>query len=77
MFDVNYRDVDLNALTEFYQMRGLQLAGRASGHNEMSWPLGRYAERAGSGSATFDIDRRPAGPATARRTRRRTRATGI
>jgi len=53
VFDVTYRDVDLNALTGFYQMRGLQLAGRASGHNEMSWPLGHYAERTGSGSATF------------------------
>jgi hypothetical protein len=53
VFDVNYRDVDLNALTEFYQMRGLQLAGTASGHNEMSWPLGKYVERRGSGSATF------------------------
>ena len=53
VFDVDYRDVDLNALTEFYQMRGLPLAGRASGRNEMSWPLGRYAERRGSGTATF------------------------
>jgi hypothetical protein len=53
VFDVNYRGVDLNALTEFYQMRGLQLAGRAGGHHEMSWPLGHYAERIGSGIATF------------------------
>ena len=53
VFDVNYRDVDLNALTDFYDTRGMRLAGRASGHNEMSWPLGRYAERRGSGTATF------------------------
>lgn len=53
VFDVNYHDVDLNALTQFYQMQGLQLAGRAAGHNEMSWPLGRYVERRGSGTATF------------------------
>lgn len=53
VFDVTYRDVDLNALTEFYKMQGLQLAGRATGHNEMSWPLGKYAERRGSGNATF------------------------
>ena len=52
-FDVNYRDVDLSALTDFYQMRGLRLAGRASGRNKMEWPLGRYAERFGSGAATF------------------------
>ncbi len=53
VFDVNYRDVDLTALTDFYDTRGLRLAGRASGHTEMSWPLGRYAERRGSGTATF------------------------
>jgi hypothetical protein len=52
-FDVNYRDVDLNALTDFYELQGLRLAGRASGHNEMSWPLGNYAERRGSGTSTF------------------------
>jgi hypothetical protein len=54
VWDVDYRDVDLAALTEFFQMRGLRLAGRASGTNSMSWPLGRYAERAGSGRATFE-----------------------
>ena len=53
VFDVNYRDVDLNALTDFYKMPGLRLAGRASGHNEMSWPLGRYVERRGSGTSAF------------------------
>jgi len=53
VFDVNYHGVDLNALTEFYQMRGLRLAGRVGGHHEMSWPLGHYAERIGSGIATF------------------------
>ena len=45
VFDVNYRDVDLSALTDFYETRGLRLAGRASGHNEMSWPLARPARR--------------------------------
>ena len=53
VFDVNYRDVDLDALTDFYNIAGLRLAGRASGHNAMSWPLGRFAERRGSGTATL------------------------
>ena len=69
VFDVDYRDVDLNALTEFYEMRGLRLAGRACGHNEMSWPLGRYAER--RGSRHRDASRRSAalqGPRARRRT---------
>ena len=75
MFDVNYRDVDLNALTDFYEMRGLRLAGRAAGHNEMSWPLGRYAERRGSGTATFTSVAGLQGPQLAgRRGRRGARA---
>src|SRR5688572_19847252 len=53
VFDVDYKDVDLSALTDFYQLRGLRLAGQASGHNLMEWPLGRYRERVGSGSSTF------------------------
>lgn len=53
VFDVNYRDVDLNALTDFYKMSGLRLAGKATGHNEMSWPLGHYVERRGSGTSVF------------------------
>jgi hypothetical protein len=53
MFDVDYQDVDLSALTAFYEMQGLRLAGRASGRNEMEWPLGRFRERTGSGTATF------------------------
>ena len=52
-FDVDYTDVDLTSLADFFQMRGLRLAGRASGRNEMGWPLGHYAERAGAGTATF------------------------
>ncbi len=53
VFDANYRDVDLSALTEVDGMRGLRLAGRAAGHHAMAWPLGRYAERAGSGAVSF------------------------
>ncbi len=53
LFDVNYQDVDLTALSDFYAWQGLRLAGRASGHHIMEWPLGRYREREGSGTATF------------------------
>jgi hypothetical protein len=53
VFDVNYRDVDLNAVTDFYQHARTEPGRRATGHNEMSWPLGQYAERRGSGTATF------------------------
>ncbi|HYE88933.1 MAG TPA: translocation/assembly module TamB domain-containing protein, partial [Vicinamibacterales bacterium] len=53
VFAVNYRDVDLTQLSDFYQTSALRLAGRASGQHEMSWPLGRYVERRGAGTASF------------------------
>src|SRR5688500_410711 len=53
LFDVNYRDVNLSELSDFYGWQGLRLAGRASGHHVMEWPLGRYRERKGSGTSAF------------------------
>ena len=52
-FDAEYSEVDLSALSDFFEMRGLRVAGRASGRNEMGWPLGRFADRAGAGTVTF------------------------
>lgn len=49
-FDVDYADVDLADLTHFYETRGIRLAGKASGRNEMGWPLGHFVERAGRGT---------------------------
>ena len=48
--DVEYENVDLEALTTFYEIRGLRLAGRASGRNLLDWPMGRFAERTGGGA---------------------------
>jgi hypothetical protein len=48
-FTADYRDVDLAALSDFYQFDALRLAGRASGRNEMTWPSGRFAQRRGAG----------------------------
>lgn len=59
-FDANYSDVDLSALSDFFEMRGLRVAGRATGHNEMAWPLGKFADRSGTGAVTFSA---PAGVA--------------
>ena len=53
LFDVNYRDVDINALSDFFGFQGLRLAGRATGHHVMEWPLGRYREREGSGTSAI------------------------
>ena len=51
-FDADYTNVDLTALTAFYATRGMRLAGLASGHNVMGWPLGKFAERSGHGTIT-------------------------
>ena len=48
-FNTEYENVDLAALTDFYQFDALRLAGAIRGHNNMTWPSGRFAERRGSG----------------------------
>jgi hypothetical protein len=52
-FDAEYTDVDLSAMSDFFELRGLRVAGRATGRNEMGWTLGKFADRAGAGSVTF------------------------
>jgi len=48
-FDSQYAGVDLTAFTDFLQLRGIRLAGRATGRNVLIWPLGKYAEHHGDG----------------------------
>lgn len=48
-FDAHYEDVDLTAFTNFLELQGIRLAGRASGRNLLEWPLGRFAGRRGNG----------------------------
>ncbi len=49
-FLVDYREVDLLALTNLLETQGLRLAGRATGHNRIEWPTGRFAAREGEGN---------------------------
>jgi translocation and assembly module TamB len=51
-FDANYQDVDLLAFTNFFELEGLRLTGRATGRNLLEWPLGRFADRQGTGALT-------------------------
>ena len=51
-FDAEYRDVDLLAFTNFLELQGLRVAGRATGRNFLRWPLGRFAERHGEGTVS-------------------------
>ena len=48
-FVVDYRDVDLLALTTLLETRGLRVSGRATGHNRLELPTGQFAEREGDG----------------------------
>ena len=48
-FDARYADVDLTTFTNFLELQGIRLAGRASGRNLLEWPSGRWADRRGEG----------------------------
>ena len=48
-FDAEYDGIDLTALTSFYELEGIRLAGRAAGRNLMRWPLGRFARMTSEG----------------------------
>jgi hypothetical protein len=49
-FDADYADIDLTALTDFFELEGIRLAGRATGRNLLQWPLGRFAEMTSEGT---------------------------
>jgi translocation and assembly module TamB len=51
-WDVAYERVDLSRLTDFLETPGLRLAGRATGRNSLSWPLGGWAKKQGRGEVT-------------------------
>ena len=51
-FDATYRGVDLSELSDYFELQGLQLAGRASGDNLIVWPSGRFGEREWTGEVT-------------------------
>jgi translocation-and-assembly-module (TAM) inner membrane subunit TamB-like protein len=48
-WNTTYTDVDLTPLTDFLALQGIRLAGRASGHNRLDWPLGKWALKHGEG----------------------------
>jgi hypothetical protein len=52
VWDATYADVDLAQLTDFLELKGLRLAGRASGTNRLEWPLGKFAQKHGKGAVT-------------------------
>jgi hypothetical protein len=48
-FAAEYHNLDLLAFTNFVELQGLRIAGRATGRHVFEWPLGRFAERHGKG----------------------------
>jgi len=52
VWDTTYAGVDLHALTDFLQLEGIRLDGRASGRNRLEWPLGKFSAKHGSGQVT-------------------------
>ncbi|MEQ1575112.1 MAG: translocation/assembly module TamB domain-containing protein [Vicinamibacterales bacterium] len=59
-FDVRYAGVDMEAYTNFLELRGLRLAGSASGNNLLAWESGHWPAHRGSGAIHVDP---PAGTA--------------
>jgi len=51
-FDVTYTDVDLAVFSDAMAFDGLRLAGLATGHNLLEWPLGHFPDRTGFGDVT-------------------------
>src|SRR6185436_18944671 len=52
VWDAKYHDVDLTQLTDFLELQGIRLAGRATGRNRLEWPLGKWAAKHGAGEVT-------------------------
>jgi hypothetical protein len=52
VWDAQYADVDLTRLTDFLELQGIRLAGRATGRNRLEWPLGKFALKHGGGEVT-------------------------
>jgi hypothetical protein len=49
-FDTSYENVDLEAVSRFFELSGIQLAGKGFGYNQLEWDLGRFSDRTGEGS---------------------------
>jgi hypothetical protein len=50
IWDVKYRDVNVAELTDFLELEGIRIAGRATGFNRLEWPLGGWARLRGAGA---------------------------
>jgi hypothetical protein len=49
-FETSYANVDLEAVSRFFDLQGIQIAGRLFGYNQLEWELGQFGARTGEGS---------------------------
>ena len=47
--DADYKDVDLKTFSDYLEMQGMRLAGKASGRNHLAWPRGGWDQKTGGG----------------------------
>ncbi len=52
-FDADFDRVDLSTLGAAFEWAGIQPSGAMSGHTNLQWPNGRFADKRGEGSLTF------------------------
>src|SRR6266511_3000584 len=52
--DTRYEHVDLTKLTDAVELKGMRLAGSATGRNLLDWPVGRFHDRAGDGEIAVE-----------------------
>jgi hypothetical protein len=52
--DTRYEHVDLTRLTDAVELKGLRLAGSATGRNVIDWPVGTFHDRAGDGEINIE-----------------------
>ena len=52
-FAVNYDGIELLTLSDLFQLEGITLAGRISGSHLLEWPIRRYRDHTGKGTAQF------------------------
>src|SRR5262249_17924839 len=53
-FEAEYRNVDLAALSDFEELRGLRVAGFGTGRNLLEWPSGEFRQHRGDGEIRID-----------------------
>ena len=52
-FATDYDGVDLLTLSDLFELEGIKFAGRISGSHLLEWPIRRYSDHTGGGTARF------------------------